>query len=1103
MEWTNSSIDIWFFSQANVPESLYTATPDTSTFGAPGASFSGPCSDNFSKKFFNHTIVIDTTFCGGWGGGTFGKGEDTQCSLTGTAGPESSCKDYVANNPEAFNDTYWGIKSLTIWQRATGFEPQFNAAQVTTTLPKVWTTIQSTVQSTVTIALSPATMPISDSEEDEDTDYESLGSTDEPETSEEEPDTDADPEDGGEETLPAGSPLTSGLLTMGDGLHMTSPMNLGIDDGTTPSTSSSLLGNVQNTDPSALLVTNEASDKTRRVVPAQSQKVRSQRLAYDDPTETPSNTTSPSGDDSDIVLTQGVLRIIPTLLDALAKLTGLSSQEILDELATILGNLPDELQSLPMVQKLSPMILFIKSILPVQPSKRQARPLPVVDTSLPDSVFHSSADRRMDGVLSRTNTVNAEQAWCSIPSDVQSQLVVIAHSFGSGNSLGAGIADTGSSAAGLSETGTVNTVPTHLLNTPAIVQELNAALLVSNPPDTSTAKAGPFDTEDAAVGIGALLGALDPNTQHQILSLVDWSTLPAAEAQARIKRGHGTEDAVNLREPQDKPDWSHNKLDWQHDKPHHPHWPHRPPYKSPPEPHKPWPRPNPDSNVDYEDLMKFIQKGKLNDSGKRAVLIALIDGTIPGADSPQVIRALAARFGISSEELDAFMNSNVYRWLGTDAEKQGYGSSFGHADSESNDDSSDPLADYYSEPDGIDDPDTDWPYMRRRHLRNDGAEDDGPDITYDDDGGLSFAFINKFYDSKAALYKLKAYAPRQYFELLKNYGMVKEKPSVARRQDDGANDPGLDITYDDDGGLSFAFITDIYDPKAAWYDMNRYAKKQYLELLKEYGYLPKDTDVDQATKDLWHWMFILGNLGDPWFRKDEVDKDGDDGGWYKRSDTRSSSKGDPSNMLDTLRAKLLVWLKTRPGYEGANAAVNNATDGQNHTSADEAAVQADDSSLWRTSFRQTTKDPEPNTGTNWYRDVLTQLEQDNVDPSASSYSRQGCYHPKPEVSEDTPKVPSFYDFEDEAGPGDDNWYLKLTHQLGEEGYEDDGLPYDDSYIPEHPDENAGSDYDWFYRTDHGKPWNKFLDALKVPPSQLSEVNGPATGEMVKGKQGGN
>ncbi|KAF2118478.1 concanavalin A-like lectin/glucanase domain-containing protein [Lophiotrema nucula] len=119
MEWTNETISIWFFVPNNVPESLLLpdSIPDTSEFGTPSASFYGPCSEDFSKNFFNHTIVIDTTFCGGWGGSTFGKGSGTQCVIAQGSTSEDSCKAFVANNPEAFNETYWAINSLRVWQK--------------------------------------------------------------------------------------------------------------------------------------------------------------------------------------------------------------------------------------------------------------------------------------------------------------------------------------------------------------------------------------------------------------------------------------------------------------------------------------------------------------------------------------------------------------------------------------------------------------------------------------------------------------------------------------------------------------------------------------------------------------------------------------------------------------------------------------------------------------------------------------------------------------------------------------------------------------------------------------------------------------------------
>ncbi|OAF99073.1 uncharacterized protein CC84DRAFT_1048496, partial [Paraphaeosphaeria sporulosa] len=116
MEWTSDTIKIWFFPPTNVPLTLLNGgVPDSATFGTPSSVFNGPCSGSFSEKFFNHSIIIDTTFCGGWAGGTFGTGSSS-CPIKEGLSPQDSCIDFVANNPEAFKDAYWGIRSVKVWE---------------------------------------------------------------------------------------------------------------------------------------------------------------------------------------------------------------------------------------------------------------------------------------------------------------------------------------------------------------------------------------------------------------------------------------------------------------------------------------------------------------------------------------------------------------------------------------------------------------------------------------------------------------------------------------------------------------------------------------------------------------------------------------------------------------------------------------------------------------------------------------------------------------------------------------------------------------------------------------------------------------------------
>jgi hypothetical protein len=125
MEWTSAAVHIWFFPPDGIPASLTSAAsysptyshPNTSAFGIPSASFASPCSDSFGDKFFNHTIILNTNFCGGWAGSSFGKGDTSECPLTEGKTSEESCKNFVASNPNAFKEAYWGIRSLRVWQK--------------------------------------------------------------------------------------------------------------------------------------------------------------------------------------------------------------------------------------------------------------------------------------------------------------------------------------------------------------------------------------------------------------------------------------------------------------------------------------------------------------------------------------------------------------------------------------------------------------------------------------------------------------------------------------------------------------------------------------------------------------------------------------------------------------------------------------------------------------------------------------------------------------------------------------------------------------------------------------------------------------------------
>ncbi|KEQ82244.1 hypothetical protein M438DRAFT_376260 [Aureobasidium pullulans EXF-150] len=87
-EWTSAYVRVWFFPRNNIPSS----------------------SCNIDSHFANHSIIINTDFCGAWAGFTYSNYKE--CPLTTGLNGYDSCVDYVGNNPQAFLDAYWEINSL-------------------------------------------------------------------------------------------------------------------------------------------------------------------------------------------------------------------------------------------------------------------------------------------------------------------------------------------------------------------------------------------------------------------------------------------------------------------------------------------------------------------------------------------------------------------------------------------------------------------------------------------------------------------------------------------------------------------------------------------------------------------------------------------------------------------------------------------------------------------------------------------------------------------------------------------------------------------------------------------------------------------------------
>ncbi|XXG94544.1 Ankyrin repeat and MYND domain-containing protein 2 [Hypoxylon texense] len=110
LEWTSSAINIFFFPRSGIPSDIAAGNPDPSTWGSPQTSFSGSGCD-ISSHFKDHQIVFDTTFCGDWAGKVFSS--DPVCGSKA-----ATCQEYVASNPDAFQNSYWLINSVKVYSES-------------------------------------------------------------------------------------------------------------------------------------------------------------------------------------------------------------------------------------------------------------------------------------------------------------------------------------------------------------------------------------------------------------------------------------------------------------------------------------------------------------------------------------------------------------------------------------------------------------------------------------------------------------------------------------------------------------------------------------------------------------------------------------------------------------------------------------------------------------------------------------------------------------------------------------------------------------------------------------------------------------------------
>ncbi|EJD03860.1 uncharacterized protein FOMMEDRAFT_167171 [Fomitiporia mediterranea MF3/22] len=114
--WDDDQIAVYFFPRGSIPQDLDAEAPLPDTWGTPIARW--PASNcDISKFFKSHTIIINTTFCGQWAGVLWGStGVPGQGASCATRTGYSTCDEFVRNNGASFDQAYWEISSVKVYQ---------------------------------------------------------------------------------------------------------------------------------------------------------------------------------------------------------------------------------------------------------------------------------------------------------------------------------------------------------------------------------------------------------------------------------------------------------------------------------------------------------------------------------------------------------------------------------------------------------------------------------------------------------------------------------------------------------------------------------------------------------------------------------------------------------------------------------------------------------------------------------------------------------------------------------------------------------------------------------------------------------------------------
>jgi hypothetical protein len=100
---TSAGMSLWHFARADIPADITNQAPTPANWGTPAGFWSSATCD-ITDNFYDHSMIIDTTICGGWAGSAYS-----------SSGCPGTCSEMIANASN-FANAKWVINYVAVYQ---------------------------------------------------------------------------------------------------------------------------------------------------------------------------------------------------------------------------------------------------------------------------------------------------------------------------------------------------------------------------------------------------------------------------------------------------------------------------------------------------------------------------------------------------------------------------------------------------------------------------------------------------------------------------------------------------------------------------------------------------------------------------------------------------------------------------------------------------------------------------------------------------------------------------------------------------------------------------------------------------------------------------